>query len=111
MGDVTDWQPHMPGDPTYSTLEHILTLNSNDSHIAPDVCKQRGPGKELQLGIFMPDARMEKLAATKEMAAAYSLRMANVDVEWVALKGEGAVNVVGNVMCSSSGSGNSGGGE
>lgn len=53
----------------------------------------------LRLGIFMPDARMGSLVETDEMAAAFSLRLANADVEWVVVKGEGAVNVLANVTC------------
>lgn len=47
----------------------------------------------------MPDARMGSLVETDEMAAAFSLRLANADVEWVVVKGEGAVNVLANVTC------------
>jgi hypothetical protein len=53
-------------------------------------------GTLLPLGLMLPDARMGTLAATTEVAAAYSIRLANEDMGWVALKGEGAVNIIGH---------------
>jgi hypothetical protein len=107
MADVRDWQPFIPGDPTFSALEHILTLTTDET-VPETVCRAAGGGggggggdavSSLQLGIFMPDARMEKLAETEAMAEAFSVRLANVDVGWVPVKGEGAVNVLANVTC------------
>jgi hypothetical protein len=65
------------------------------SHSRDDVLK----GCLLPIGLMLPDARMTKLAATTATAAAFSLRFANADddVEWVAIEGSGAVNVIGNV--------------
>ena len=90
LADVTDWQPHQPGDPTYSAVEHVLVADEKLPLTVP-------PGEDYRLGILMPDARMENLADTEEMAAAFSIRLANDDVPWVALRGVGAVNVLGRV--------------
>ena len=96
MADVRDWQPHIPGDPTFSALEHVLT---NSETLPAATCGGAQAPMSLQLGIFMPDARMEKLAETDAMAAAFSVRLANADVGWQIVKGEGAVNVLANVTC------------
>ena len=93
MADVRDWQPHIPGDPTFSALEHVFT-----SVESPPAAVCTG-AKTLQLGVFMPDARMQKLAETEAMGAAFSVRLANADVDWVAVKNEGAVNVLAKVNC------------
>ena len=107
MADVRDWQPFVPGDPTFSALEHVLTLTADET-LPETVCSATGGGGDdgggdavssLQLGIFMPDARMEKLVETEAMAEAFSVRLANADVGWVPVKGEGAVNVLANVTC------------
>ena len=93
MADVRDWQPHIPGDPTFSALEHTLTSHES---LPAAVC---AGATSLQLGVFMPDARMNKLVETEAMAAAFSLRLANADVGWQTVKSEGAVNILANVTC------------
>lgn len=95
MADVRDWQPHIPGDPTFSALEHVLT----SSETLPAATCTGDQATSLQLGIFMPDARMEKLVETNAMGAAFSVRLANSDVGWQTVKGEGAVNILANVTC------------
>ena len=90
LADVREWQPHAPGDPTYSALEHAL----GSSETVPT---NASAGESLPVGLFLPDARMEALASTAEAAAAYSIRLANDGVGWVAVVGEGAVNVIGHV--------------
>ena len=95
MADVRDWQPHIPGDPTFSALEHVI---SSSETLPAAICAGDWV-TSLQLGIFMPDARMEKLAETHAMGAAFSVRLANIDISWQTVKGEGAVNVLANVTC------------
>jgi hypothetical protein len=93
LADVRDWQPYMPGDPTYSILEHSLSSSEavivNGSHAAAGV---------VSVGLFMPDVRMERAAKTAKTAAGYSIRLANDGVDWVAVPGEGAVNVIGQTL-------------
>jgi hypothetical protein len=107
MADVRDWQPFIPGDPTFSALEHILTLTTDET-VPETVCRAAGGGggggggdaeSSLQQGMVRPEARGEKLAAPAARAEAFSVRLANVDVGWVPVKGEGAVNVLANVTC------------
>ena len=94
---MRDWQPHLPGDPTFTPIAHRLSgtfaLRAADLPRA----ELRGNGALLPLGLFMPDARMGGLATTADAAAAFSIRLANDGVGWVALAGEGAVNVIGAV--------------
>jgi hypothetical protein len=90
LADPREWQPHLPGDPTYSVIEHTLS----SSEVMPNI--SHSSGTLLPLGLMLPDARMGTLAATTEVAAAYSIRLANEDMGWVALKGEGAVNIIGH---------------
>ncbi len=96
MADVRDWQPHIPGDPTFSALEHVLASSET---LPAATCAGDHALMSLQLGIFMPDARMDKLADTDAMSAAFSVRLANADVPWQIVKGEGAVNILANVTC------------
>ena len=88
---MREWQPHTPGDPTYTPLEH--SLNSNETmHLAGNASRIP-PGALLPVGLFMPDARVDKAV---EQSEAYSVRLANEGVGWVAVAGEGAVNVIGH---------------
>ena len=95
LADPRDWQPHLPGDPTFSVIEHSL---SNSEVIPTNI--SHNSGAVLPLGLLLPDARMEALATTTKAAAAYSIRLANEDFGWVVLKGHGAVNIIGHLHLS-----------
>ena len=93
LADPREWQPHLPGDPTYSVIEHTLS----SSEVMPTNVSSSG-GALLPLGLLLPDARMAALATTTKAAAAYSIQLANDDVDWVTIVGEGAVNVIGHIQ-------------
>ena len=86
-------QPHVPGDPTYTAIEH--TLSSSSELVGTNI--SHSGSSPVPVGLFMPDARMEG-TMSKAAAAAYSIRLANEDVGWVLLAGEGAVNVIGHIQ-------------
>jgi hypothetical protein len=90
LADVRDWQPHVPGDPTFAALEHVF---QSEQVVPPGV----QAGARLPIGLFLPDARMEKLADTAKMAAAFSVQLANEGMPWAVIKGHGAVNVIGHL--------------
>ena len=47
----------------------------------------------------VPVVRHTRSRCPSAMAAAFSVRLANADVGWQIVKGEGAVNVLANVTC------------
>eukprot|EP01052_Picozoa_sp_SAG31_P032725 SAG31_NODE_3617_length_4064_cov_41.284741_5_plen_564_part_00 len=89
LADVRDWQPHLPGDPTYSVLEH--TLNCYDT--IPTNLSFDGRASVL-VGLYMPDVRAMS-PNNSGAAGAYSIRLANEDVDWITVS-EGVVNVIGD---------------
>eukprot|EP00040_Diaphanoeca_grandis_P035361 m.222177 g.222177 ORF g.222177 m.222177 type:complete len:689 (-) comp33365_c0_seq1:650-2716(-) len=118
IADVRDWQPFTPGDPTYTPVIYSFgaeyTIPTNISLL----CLQASQGNQqsssspsslpsssscdLSIGILMPDERMTNLGASPASAAAYSIRFANDDIDWVPIVGVGAVNVLGNISIVSS---------
>jgi hypothetical protein len=122
-----DWQPHTPGDPTFTPIEHSFGGSfATDTAVLRKAChcssddgsrqkaavgarngntaeRASAPPCMLELGLFLPDQRMESLlaAGSEDAAAAFSVRLANADVGWTVVPSVGAVNMLGNItiMC------------
>ena len=102
MADPRDWQPHTPGDPFYTPTRH--TFGASGLHINSDLqghgCAV-GEKCKLWLGLFMPDMRSAHFASAN-VGEAYSVRLANADIEWSVVKKsakstQGGVNVLGKI--------------
>eukprot|EP00658_Telonema_sp_P-2_P063556 TRINITY_DN5230_c0_g2_i2.p1 TRINITY_DN5230_c0_g2~~TRINITY_DN5230_c0_g2_i2.p1 ORF type:complete len:301 (-),score=60.33 TRINITY_DN5230_c0_g2_i2:115-1017(-) len=94
VADPRDWQPFAPGDPTFTPLLHVLGVGTVEMvrarfEVASD---DVGLDSRLAVGLLLPDAR--------SAAAAYSVRFANDDVDWLHVEGEGIVNVIGSIVAS-----------
>ena len=90
--DPRQWQPHIPGSPFYTPLRHTFggNLTVNAALCEANECV-------LSLGLYMPDARNELFAA-QGVAVAYSIRLANEDVDWVGVDKAGGVNILGQLV-------------
>lgn len=97
LADVRDWQPSLPGDPTFSPLLHQFGSSSMLSAADVGCVKGQPENCTYMLGLYLPDARMDRVNVTAAAAAAFSVRLANDDTEWVMIPGAGAVNVFGNL--------------
>lgn len=90
LADPTDWQPFLPGDPTFSVMLH--TMGGSVKMVPAGAGSVASSSGRLALGLLLPDAR--------STTAAYSMRFANAQVEYIDLEGHGTVNVLGTVTLS-----------
>jgi hypothetical protein len=106
MADPRDWQPFVPGDPTFLPLLHRLHANVTipSSALRCPVHRVSGKGAHtgggatcaFKFGLFLPDMRMEKaIEEGPNTGAAWCIQLANKDVGWAS-----GVNVLGNVTVS-----------
>merc|ERR1711924_405942 len=91
MADPRDWQPYIPGDPTFLPSLHRLkgqvSIHSDALPCAASSCT-------FQFGLYLPDMRMDKAALEGPAGGtAYCIRFANRDMPWVL-----GVNVLSEVM-------------
>lgn len=94
LADPRRWQPHIPGSPFYTPLRH--TFGGKLAVRNATLCSDTVPSCVLPIGLFLPDARNDLFAAAG-VTTSYSIRLANDDVGWVAVAGEGGVNVLGAI--------------
>ena len=92
LADPRDWQPYVVGDPTFTPSVHRF----HASNLTVPIATLTSGTAVLEVGLFLPDTRMEKAVAAG-VGAAYSIRLANADTAWVDVPGEGGVNVVGEL--------------
>ena len=84
LADPRDWQPHIPGDPTFLPQLHRLTADVSiprsvlTTALAKASSDNGGGSATLQFGLHMPDMRPEKAAAAGS-GPAYCIRLANSD--------------------------------
>ena len=96
LADPRDWQPFVPGDPTY--LPTLHRIHAAELSIPASVlrCDGHAPSCTFRFGLSLPDMRMTKAEVEGPLGgAAYCIRLANDDVPWV-----GGVNVLGEVKVS-----------
>ena len=103
MADPRDWQPHTPGDPFYTPIRHVFGASDFSIRGADLRGHNCGAGKKCKLwiGLFMPDMRSDHFDSAT-VGAAYSVRLANADIEWSlvhksAKSMQGGVNVLGAI--------------
>ena len=92
LADPRDWQPFVPGDPTYLPQLHRLAAQID----IPAATLRAAAGTSLRFGLFMPDMRMSAAVAAGR-SADYCVRLANDGVGWV-----NGVNVLATVNVSRS---------
>jgi hypothetical protein len=82
LADPRDWQPFVPGDPTFLPLLHRL---SADVSIPSSALRcSAGQVCTFSFGLAMPDMRMGKVVAEGSAGgAAYCIRLANDAVPWL----------------------------
>jgi hypothetical protein len=97
LADPRDWQPYVVGDPTFTPSVHRFRASNLTIPTA-----NLTSGAVLEVGLFLPDMRMEN-AVVAGVGAAYSIRLANADTAWVDVPGEGGVNVVGELIVAKKG--------
>ena len=89
--DPRDWQPHVPGDPTFLPLLHRIRARVSIPTAAL-VCEGDSPC-DFHFGLRLPDMRMDKAATEGPgSGASYCIRLANAGVPWV-----GCTNVLAGV--------------
>ena len=79
LADPRDFQPFVPGDPTY--LPQLHRIAARVEIPAAVVCGLAGASL-LRFGLFMPDMRMAAAVAAG-VGADYCVRLANDGVDWV----------------------------
>ena len=82
LADPRDWQPFVPGDPTFLPLLHRLAAAIS----IPSSALQCPVGQvcAFSFGLAMPDMRMEKVVAEGPGGGeAYCIRLANDAVPWL----------------------------
>ena len=93
IADPRDWQPYVPGDPTYLPTLHRISAVELSIPASALQCEGGAPHCTLCFGLSLPDMRMEKAEAEGPRGgAAYCIRLANDNMPWVA-----GVNVLGEV--------------
>ena len=79
LADPRDFQPFVPGDPTYLPALHRITARVE---IPAAVVRGLAGASLLRFGLFMPDMRMAAAVAAG-VGADYCVRLANDGVDWV----------------------------
>ena len=93
IADPRDWQPFLPGDPTYLPILH--RIHAVEISISTSVLQCDGHVQHcrFRFGLSLPDIRMTKAAVEgPNFGAAYCIRLANDNMPWI-----GGVNVLGEV--------------
>lgn len=93
LADPRDWQPHVPGDPTFLPTLHRIRAAELSVPASVLQCDGHAASCTLRFGLSLPDMRMAKAEAEGPLdGAAYCIRLANENVPWVR-----GVNVLGEV--------------
>jgi hypothetical protein len=93
LADPRDWQPFVPGDPTYLPILH--RIHATELYVPRSVlrCEGQAVACAFQVGLVLPDMRMAKAQAEgPDGGAAYCIRLANDGMSWV-----NGVNLLGSV--------------
>ena len=90
LADPRDWQPFVPGDPTFMPQLHRIAAQID----IPAATLRAAAGESLRFGLYMPDMRMSTAVAAGR-SADYCVRLANDGVGWM-----NGVNVLATVNVS-----------